>query len=42
VAHAGEKEIRDLVVHTDKVAEIQNTLRASTPVALSDFEIVIA
>ena len=31
---ASEEEIRDLLVHTDKVAEIHNTLRASSSVTL--------
>jgi len=31
-------EIRDLMRHTDMVAEIQNTLRVTTPVTLSDIE----
>ncbi len=33
-AQAGEAEIRDLMSHTDRVAEIQNTLRVGTPVTL--------
>ena len=37
-ARAGEDEIRELIAHTDRVAEIQNTLRASTPVMLSHVE----
>src|SRR5512136_1559228 len=31
-AQAGEAEIRELMQHTDRVAEIQNTLRVQTPV----------
>lgn len=37
-AHAGEQAIRELMQHTDRVAEIQNTLRTSTPVTLSDVQ----
>ena len=40
VANATEDEIRDLMRHTDIVAEIQNTLRAPTPVILTDVEAV--
>ena len=39
-AKGTEEEIRDLMLHTDTVAEIQNTLRMGTPVKLSDIEIV--
>ena len=38
-SHGNEREIRELLKHTDTVAEIQNTLRASTPVTLSSIEI---
>lgn len=31
-SQAGDDEIRQLMRHTDRVAEIQNTLRAGTPV----------
>lgn len=31
-AHASEAEIRDLMLHTDKVAEVQSTLRKGTNV----------
>ena len=41
-ANGTEKEIRALMEHTDKVAEIQNTLRAGTDVKLSEVEIAIA
>ncbi len=34
-AYASEEQIRELMWHTDKVAEIQNTLRVQTPVTLS-------
>jgi uncharacterized OsmC-like protein len=33
-ADAGEEKIRDLLTHTDSVAEIQNTLRVGIPVRL--------
>jgi uncharacterized OsmC-like protein len=33
-ANASEEEIRELLRHTDTVAEIQNTLRVGTPVKL--------
>lgn len=35
---AGEEELRELMLATDKVAEIQNTLRLGTPVTLVDME----
>jgi hypothetical protein len=37
-ADASEEEIRDLMKFTDTVAEIQNTLRMSTPVVLANIE----
>jgi uncharacterized OsmC-like protein len=37
-AAASEEDIRDLMRHTDGVAEIQNTLGAGTPVTLSRIE----
>jgi organic hydroperoxide reductase OsmC/OhrA len=40
-AQASEAEIRELMQHTDRVAEIQNTLRVSTPVTLSGIEIEV-
>lgn len=40
VAHADEAEIRELMQQTDKVAEIQNTLRVQTPVTLDHIEAV--
>jgi organic hydroperoxide reductase OsmC/OhrA len=40
VAHASDEEIRDLMRHTDTVAEIQNTLRVQTPVTLGEIEAV--
>ena len=39
-AHASEEEIRNLMQHTDTVAEIQNTLRQVTPVVLSSVEAI--
>lgn len=39
-AEASEAEIRELMNHTDRVAEIQNTLRVETPVTFGDIEIV--
>ena len=38
-AHASAEEIRALMVATDQVAEIQNTLRAQTPVTLIQLDI---
>ena len=40
VAQAGQEEIRDLMKHTDTVAEIQNTVRAGMPVTLKEIEAV--
>ena len=40
VAHASDDEIRDLMRHTDTVAEIQNTLRVQTPVTLGSIKAV--
>ena len=40
VAQASEEAIRELMHHTDQVAEIQNTLRAETPVRLALVEAV--
>jgi uncharacterized OsmC-like protein len=40
VADASEAEIRDLIEHTDRIAEIHNTLRIETPVLMSTFEAV--
>ena len=39
-AHAPDQTIRDLMSHTDRVAEIQNTLRAGTAVTLGRIEAV--
>jgi uncharacterized OsmC-like protein len=39
-ARAREAEIRELMSQTDRVAEIQNTLRVETPVTLSAIEVV--
>jgi organic hydroperoxide reductase OsmC/OhrA len=41
-AKGTEAEIRALMEQTDKVAEIQNTLRVLTPVMLSGIEVVSA
>jgi organic hydroperoxide reductase OsmC/OhrA len=40
LADASEAEIRDLIEHTDRIAEIHNTLRIETPVRMSTFEAV--
>ena len=39
-AQASEAEIRELMSHTDRVAEIQNTLRVETAVTLRGIEVV--
>jgi len=39
-AQASEAQIRELMTQTDRVAEIQNTLRIETPVILSGIEVV--
>ncbi len=39
-AQASEAEVRELMRQTDRVAEIQNTLRVTTPVTLSEIEVV--
>ena len=39
-AQASEEEIKDLLSFVDTVAEIQNTLRVSTPVKLDQIEII--
>ena len=39
-AQAGEEAIRALAVETDRVAEIQNSLRAAIPVTLGEVEAV--
>jgi organic hydroperoxide reductase OsmC/OhrA len=39
-ASAAEEEIRALMQHTDRVAEIQNTLRAATAVSLAQVETI--
>jgi organic hydroperoxide reductase OsmC/OhrA len=39
-ARAGDAEIRDLMSQTDRVAEIQNTLRLGIPVVLAGMEVV--
>jgi organic hydroperoxide reductase OsmC/OhrA len=40
-ARAGEQAIRDLMVHTDKVAEIQNTLRRGMDVRFEPAEVIV-
>ncbi|CAB1085605.1 hypothetical protein D1AOALGA4SA_13092 [Olavius algarvensis Delta 1 endosymbiont] len=40
IGEASEEALKELVKHTDKVAEIQNTLRVETPVTLSNIEVV--
>ena len=39
-AQGTEADVRALMEHTDMVAKIQNTLRAETPVVLSNSEII--
>ncbi len=39
-ADASDEEIRDLMRHTDGMAEIHNTLRAATPVTLTEMEVI--
>ncbi len=39
-ADAPEEQVRELMHHTDKVAEIHNSLRLGTPVILSDIEAI--
>ena len=39
-ANASDEEILDLMRHTDRVAEIQNTLRVETAVTLDDIEVI--
>ena len=39
-AKANEAEIHNLMINTDKVAEIQNTLRVETPIKLKSVEAV--
>ncbi len=39
-AQAGEDKIREMMMFTDTVAEIQNTMRTETPVVLTEVEIV--
>jgi uncharacterized OsmC-like protein len=41
-AEASEEAIRDLMRHTDGVAEVQNTLRAGAPIALNRIEVARA
>ena len=37
---ASEAEVRELMQHTDKVSEIQNTVRMGIPVVLSEIQVV--
>ena len=39
-ADATDADIRDLIMHTDSVAEIHNTLRAGSTVTLDSFEAI--
>jgi organic hydroperoxide reductase OsmC/OhrA len=39
-ARASAQAIRELMAHTDRVAEVQNTLRAATPVTLGHIEAI--
>ena len=39
-AQASEAQIRELMSHTDRAAEIHNTLRLETPVILNSIEVV--
>ena len=39
-ANASEDKIREMMKFTDRVAEIQNTLRNGTPVVLAEIETV--
>jgi organic hydroperoxide reductase OsmC/OhrA len=39
-ARATEDVIRELILHTDRVAEVQNTLRLGMPVLLESFDAV--
>ena len=39
-AHASEEEIQELMLFTDTVAEIHNTFRVETPVALIQIEVI--
>jgi uncharacterized OsmC-like protein len=40
IAQAREDEIREMMMFTDTVAEIQNTMRAEIPVVLTEIEVV--
>jgi len=39
-ANAAEADIRELILHTDRVAEVQSTLRLGLPVTLESFSAV--
>jgi hypothetical protein len=38
-AEASESDIKDLMRHTDRVAEIQNTLRVGIPISLKGMDV---
>lgn len=40
-AVGNEAEIRDLLLHVDRVAEIHNTLRSATPVTLTTVDVTV-
>jgi organic hydroperoxide reductase OsmC/OhrA len=40
IAQASQEAIQALMVHTDQVAEIQNTLRVATPIMLNQIEAI--
>jgi uncharacterized OsmC-like protein len=40
-AHAPEQVIRELMIQTDRIAEVQNTLRSGAPVLLTGTEAVV-
>lgn len=40
-AAGSETEIRDLLAHVDRVAEIHNTLRSATPVTLKTVDVTV-
>ena len=40
-SRAGEKAIRDLMIHTDQMAEIQNSMRRGMHVKFEAVEVVV-
>lgn len=40
IGEASKEALKELAKYTDKVAEIQNTLRVETPITLSNIEVV--